>query len=111
MVIGVLILVDSPDPAMRIGLTTALSVALPFAAIFLILLFALIKSLRQGVATGTDGMVGLVGVADSEVFRQGRVRVRGEYWAAHSTNLIAAGRPVRVVAVKDLTLHVEEVRE
>ena len=38
MVFGMLILVDSPDPAVRIGWFTALSLALPFAAIFLILL-------------------------------------------------------------------------
>ncbi len=67
MVFGMLILVDSPDPAVRIGWFTALSLALPFAAIFLILLVALLRSYKQKVATGDEGMVGLVGVADTDI--------------------------------------------
>ncbi len=111
MVIGMLILVDSPDPAVQIGLTTALSAALPFAVIFTILLIALIKSYRQKPATGNAGMIGLIGVADSEIFSGGRVRVRGEYWQAHSSAPIVAGRRVRVVGIVNLTLKVEEVHE
>ena len=111
MVIGMLILIDSPDPAVRIGILTALSAALPFALIFIILLIALVKSYRQKVATGTAGMIGLIGIADSEVWTAGRVKVRGEYWQAHSANPIPAGRQVRVVGIDNLMLKVEEVRE
>lgn len=110
MVMGMLILVDSPDPAVRIGIATALSAALPFAVIFIILLFALIQSYRQKASTGSAGMIGLVGVADSEVFASGRVRVRGEYWQAQSSVPIAAGRPVRIVGIENLMLKVEEVQ-
>jgi membrane-bound serine protease (ClpP class) len=111
MVIGMLILIDSPDPAVRIGLTTALSAALPFAVIFMILLFALIKSYRQKASTGSAGMIGLVGVADCDVFAEGRVRVRGEYWQAHAAAPIKAGTQVRVVGIDNLNLHVEEVKK
>ena len=111
MVIGMLILVDSPDPAVRIGLFTALALALPFAAIFLILLVALLRSFRQKVATGDQGMIGLVGIADNDISQSGRVKVRGEYWSAHSSSPISAGKAVRVLAVENLTLKVEEVRE
>ncbi len=111
MVIGILILIDTPEPAMRIGLGTAIGVALPFAAIFLILLVALFKSWRQRVTTGNAGMIGLLGVADNEVSATGRVKVRGEYWAARASSPIPAGRPVRVLEVDNLTLKVEEVRE
>ncbi len=111
MVIGMLILVDSPDPAVRIGLATALSAALPFAVIFMILLFALIKSYRQKPSTGSAGMIGLVGVADSDVFAEGRVRVRGEYWQAHAAAPIRAGTQVRVVGIDNLNLYVEEAKK
>jgi membrane-bound serine protease (ClpP class) len=111
MVIGILILIDTPDPAMRIGLATAIGVALPFAVIFVILLVALLKSMTQKVVTGEKGMVGLVGVADSDVERSGRVRVRGEYWAARSDRPIKAGRPIRVVEIENLTVKVEEISE
>ena len=111
MVAGMLILIDTPDPAVRIGLATALALALPFAVIFLILLVALIRSHRQKVATGDQGMVGLIGVAESDVYRAGRVKVRGEYWTAYSSSPISAGKAVKVLAVENLTLKVEEVRE
>jgi len=111
MVIGTLILIDTPDPAMRIGLATAIGVALPFAVIFLILLVALLKSMTQRVVTGDAGMIGLVGVADSEVHRSGRVRVRGEYWAARSDAPVKAGSSVRVVGIENLTVKVEEISE
>jgi membrane-bound ClpP family serine protease len=56
-------------------------------------------------------MIGLTGVADSEVYKAGRVRVRGEYWTARSAAPIDAGRPVRVLGIDDLTLEVEEIRD
>jgi membrane-bound serine protease (ClpP class) len=111
MIFGMLILVDSPDPAVRVGIYTALALTLPFAAILLILLIALFRSLTQKVSTGNQGMVGLVGVADSEIDRNGRVKVRGEYWTAQSSTPIAAGKEVKILAVKDLVLQVEEVKE
>ncbi|MFH1572576.1 MAG: NfeD family protein, partial [Acidobacteriota bacterium] len=94
-----------------IGLMTAVAAALPFAVIFLILLVALVKSLRQQVATGDAGMIGLTGQADSDVHGRGRVRVRGEYWTAQSREPIASGSSVRVVGIDNLTLQVEELRE
>ena len=111
MVIGMLILVDSPDPAVKIGLATALSAALPFAVIFMILLFALINSYRQKASTGPAGMIGLVGIADCDVFVEGRVQVRGEYWQAHAAAPIKAGTQVRVTGIENLNLYVEEVKK
>ncbi len=111
MVFGMLILVDSPDPAVKIGLYTALGLALPFAAILIILLVALFRSLRQKVATGDEGMIGLTGIADSDIAQNGRVLIHGEYWAAKSTAPISAGKTVRVLTIENLKLQVEEVKE
>jgi len=111
MLMGILILIDAPDPAVRIGLKTALAVVLPFAAIFMLLLLALLKSLRQKVSTGNAGMIGLVGIAESDIGGSGRVKVRGEYWAASSSVPITAGRRVKIVGIENLALKVEEVKE
>lgn len=110
MVIGLLILVNAPDPAVRIGLSTALAAALPFAAVFIILLIAVLKSMRQKVATGESGMIGILGLADTEVHHDGRVRVRGEYWFAFSDAPIAQGRTIRVQELHNLKLKVEEIK-
>jgi membrane-bound serine protease (ClpP class) len=111
MVFGMLILIDSPDPAVRIGLYTALALALPFAAILIILLVAFFRSFTQKVTTGDEGMVGLIGIAENDIYQSGRVRVRGEYWNASSSSPITAGREVKILAVDNLKLKVEEVRE
>jgi membrane-bound serine protease (ClpP class) len=111
MIFGMVILVDSPDPALTISIKTAILASLPFAAVFLILLTVLLKSQRQKVTTGAPGMIGLLGLAETEISSNGRVKVRGEYWRAHSTRPIAQGKRVRVVGVDNLTLHVDEVQE
>ena len=111
MVIGMLILIDSPDPAVRIGLSTALAVALPFAALFLVFLFALIRSSRQRITTGDQGMIGLIGTADNDINPSGRVNVRGEYWFAYAASPITAGKKIKILAIENLKLKVEEVKE
>ncbi|HSW39864.1 MAG TPA: nodulation protein NfeD [Acidobacteriota bacterium] len=111
MIIGMLILVDSPDPAVRIGLIAAVSMALPFAAILIILLVAFFKSYRQRISTGDEGMVGEIGIAQSNINPTGRVRLRGEYWAAKSALPISAGASVKVISVDHLKLNVEEFKE
>src|SRR5262245_29707238 len=110
LVVGMLILIDSPDPAVRIGLKPALSVAIPLAAIVLLLLYLVVRSVRREVTTGESGMIGLVGVAASDISADGRVRVRGEYWLARSRAVIPEGKPVRVVGIDNLTLEVEEAQ-
>jgi membrane-bound serine protease (ClpP class) len=111
MVIGMLILIDAPDPAVRIGFYAALGLALPFAVIFIILLMALLRSYTQKVSTGDQGMIGLIGIADSDICPSGRIKVRGEYWLARSTAPISAGKAVKILAVENLTLKVEEAKE
>lgn len=111
MVLGMVILIDTPDPAVRISLSTALALALPFAAIFILLLVALLKSLKQKVSTGDAGMIGLLGQAETDIGATGRIKVRGEYWQAHSEVPILAGRPIKVMEIENLTLKVEEVKQ
>jgi membrane-bound serine protease (ClpP class) len=106
MVMGIIILVDTPDPALRISLKTALFISLPFAVLFIGLMMALIRSMRQKVTTGESGMIGLLGTADTDIHESGRVKVRGEYWSARSAEPILSGTAVKITALKDLTLTV-----
>jgi membrane-bound serine protease (ClpP class) len=110
LVIGMVILIDAPDPAVQVGWLTAIMFALPFAVIFMIMLLAYFNSYSKKVYTGDQGMVGLIGVADNDINQNGRVRIRGEYWQAYSRVPIAAGRTIKVLAVENLALIVEEVK-
>lgn len=107
MVIGALILVDSPWPEARIRLSTALSVTLPLAAVVIILMrFALVAQRRKAV-TGEAGMIDALGVARTDLDPEGKVMVRGEIWDARAQAKILKGTRVRVRGFDGLTLLVE----
>jgi len=111
MVLGAMILIKSPWPEARIHLPTALSVALPFAFITVILLRFVIASMRRKVVTGEAGMIGLMGVADTDIDPVGKVLVHGELWGARTAGRIPQGARVRVREIEGLTLVVESAPE
>ena len=111
MVLGAMILVKSPWPEARIHLPTALSVALPLAFITIILLRFAIAAKRRKAVTGEAGMIGLVGVAHTDLDPAGKVLVRGEFWWARAVERIPQGARVRVREIEGLTLVVESAPE
>jgi membrane-bound serine protease (ClpP class) len=108
MVLGALLLVNGP-PAVRIHLSTALGVALPFALITMFLVSIVVRARRNKVLTGTSSMIHEVGVARTALEPEGKVLVRGEYWDAVSPVPVRPGMRVRVVDVQGITLRVEPV--
>jgi membrane-bound serine protease (ClpP class) len=106
-VVGSLILIDVPNPEMRLPLGLVLAVVIPFAVILVFMLRLAIRSRQVKVTTGTSGMIGLVGRAQTRIAPEGTVFVRGELWRARSSMQIAEGEAVRVRGVEGLTLAVE----
>jgi membrane-bound serine protease (ClpP class) len=111
MVIGAMILVDSPWPGARIRLSTALAVTLPLAAITVFLLRLAVMAKRRKAVTGEAGMIDSVGVAQTDLEPTGKILVRGEIWDAHATTRIPKGSHVRVRQIDGLTLEVEPAAE
>ncbi len=107
MVLGAVMLVNSPYPEMRIHWTTAIALALPFSLITVLLLSLAIRARRNKVATGSEGMIGETGTAFTALAPEGKVFVHGEYWNAVSQVPVAAGARVRVKAIDGLILTVE----
>jgi membrane-bound serine protease (ClpP class) len=108
MVLGAMLLINGP-PEMRIHLATALSVAIPFAAITIFLVAIVVEARRNKVLTGASGMIGEIGVSSTALDPEGKVMVRGEYWDAVASSSIPAGARVRVKEVTGLKLLVEPV--
>jgi membrane-bound serine protease (ClpP class) len=106
-VIGSLILIDVPNPELRLPIPLVLAVVIPFAVIMIFVLKLAIRARRAKVTTGTAGMIGLVGRAETAIAPQGTVFVRGELWRARSQMSIARGEGVRVSGIEGLTLDVE----
>ena len=109
MVLGAVMLIDSPWPALRIHWGTAIGLALPFSAITLLLLTLAMRARRNKVETGPAGMVGLIGTVLTPIGPEGKVFVHGEYWDAVASQPLAAGARVRVMAIDRLKLTVEPV--
>lgn len=72
---------------------------------------ATVRSRYSTPTIGRESMVGEVGEAVADVRPDGVVRVRGALWPAHTSRAtpLAAGQPVRVVAVDGPLLQVEPV--
>ncbi|MGH9455233.1 MAG: NfeD family protein, partial [Terriglobia bacterium] len=107
MVVGSLILIDSPWPGAQIHLSTSLSVALPVAVICVILLRAVVVANRQKVVTGGEGLINSTGVARTDLAPLGKVLVHGEIWEARAAASVRAGERIRVRQMDGLTLLVE----
>lgn len=70
-----------------------------------------VRAQRLAVRTGTQTLVGAEGIATTPIAPIGTVQVRSELWTAVSETPIAAGTPVRVVAVEGVRLYVAPVEE
>jgi membrane-bound serine protease (ClpP class) len=108
MVLGAVLLINGP-PEVRIHLSTAISVAVPFALITMFLVSIVIQARKGKVLTGAAGMIGEIGVASTALAPEGQVLVRGEYWDAVADASISPGTRVRVKAVEALKLRVGPV--
>ena len=111
MVLGAVMLISSPIPEMRIHWSTAIALALPFAAITMFLLSLVMRARRGKVETGQEGMVGETGAAITALEPEGKVFVRGEYWDATAPQPVPAGARVRVTAIRQLKLTVEPISQ
>ena len=107
LVIGALLLVDSPIPEMRVKLATALAVSIPLGAITVFLMTVALRARRNKAVTGIEGLIGQVAVAQTELAPAGQVFVHGEIWNAVSSSNVPVGERVRVRKVDGLELTVE----
>jgi membrane-bound serine protease (ClpP class) len=111
MVLGAVMLINSPYPEMRIHWSTALAVALPFSLITAVLVSLVVRARRTKVVTGREGMIGETGAALTALDPVGKVFVRGEYWDAVATRPVALGAQVRVTGMERLKLTVEPLEQ
>jgi membrane-bound serine protease (ClpP class) len=107
MVIGSIMLIDAPIPELRPSLKFIIPVAVGLSLIFLFLIFLAVRALANKVHTGKEGMVGEIGVAQSDLTPKGKVFVHGELWNAEADQEIPKGEDVRVIEVlKNLKIKV-----
>jgi membrane-bound serine protease (ClpP class) len=107
MLLGSLMLFDTPTAELRVSWWVILPTVGVTAAVFVVALAAGLRALARRPMTGAAGMVGGTGVARSALDPVGDVLVQGELWRAVAEDgPIAIGETVRVTAVNGLTLKV-----
>jgi len=108
LLLGSMILIDSPAPEMQLSLRIVLPVVLGLAAISILLIRLGVTAQRQPAVTGEAGMIGESGVVVMAIApgRPGRVTTHGEIWHAEASEAIPEGSRVRITAIQGLTLTV-----
>ncbi|HZR47262.1 MAG TPA: NfeD family protein, partial [Candidatus Manganitrophaceae bacterium] len=110
LLIGSLMLIDTDLPGFGISLRVILSTVA--AALLLLLAFARAawRAQRGRPVTGSEGLVGEVGVALDDLSPAGMVRVHGEIWRAESDEPIQRGEEAQVVEVVGLKVRVRKIK-
>jgi membrane-bound serine protease (ClpP class) len=108
MIIGSLMLIESPAPYLRISWAVIIPVVASSAVLFIITIKLALRVHREKADTGMEGMLGLEGEARSDIHASGQVSVHGEIWNAWSDEPIGKGERIRVTEVEGLKLKVKK---
>ncbi len=108
LMLGSMMLIDSPQAELQVPLRFIIPVVASVAGLILFLVSLGVRAQRAPVATGVDGMINETGRAltSIEPGGVGRVQTHGEIWAATAREPVAVGQSVRVTEVKGLLLTV-----
>ncbi len=109
MIIGSLMLFESPAPFMKLSLSIILP-AVIITTLFFTLTFGLaFKAYRRKPITGSEGLVGVNGITDTDITKNGgMVLLHGERWAAYSDEPISKGEKIIIEAVSGLRVKVRK---
>jgi membrane-bound serine protease (ClpP class) len=108
MILGSLLLFESPEPYLRVSWSVVLITVLSVSAFALFAVSKSVKAHRAKPTTGKEGLVGEEGRAETDIFTEGKVFVRGEYWDAFSDEEIGRGERIVVTEVGEMTLKVKK---
>ncbi len=110
MVIGSIMLINSPIPELRPSLRLIIPMALSLGLIFVFLVYLVIRAHAKKVRTGKEGLVGEIGTAQTDLRPEGKVFVHGELWNAEAEGEIPKGAKVQIVRVlENLRLRVKRL--
>ena len=104
-IIGSIILFD--DENLAVSLPLIGGIALVSSAFMLWVLTRMIRLRRQPAVSGVESMTNQIAIVSENFIGEGRVRIGGESWLAHSEVKMKAGQSVRIKSVHDLVLEVE----
>ena len=109
MIIGSLMLFETPGPFVRLSLYLILPAVMVTALFFSLTIGLALKAHRRKPVTGKEELPGMEGVARTEITPEGgTVSLHGELWAAYAEESIAKDHKVVVESVSGLKLKIHE---
>ena len=109
LLLGSLMLIDSPADYMRISLSVIIPAVLVCTAFFVFATTMAVKARVTRPSTGMEGLLGETGVATTDISPEGKALIHGEYWNVASEEPIQGGEKIQVVSSKDLKLKVKRI--
>jgi membrane-bound serine protease (ClpP class) len=111
LVLGSLLLFESPIPALRVSLKVMIPTIIIVSLFFIAIIGLAVKAQMRKPATGVEGMVGAKGRAVTPIHEDGKVFIKGEYWNAYSSEMIEEGENIEIVGMKGLKLEVKRTSD
>jgi membrane-bound serine protease (ClpP class) len=111
LMLGSLLLFRTPAGGMTVSFWVIVPAVLVTAGFFVFAVTMALRAQRRQPRTGTEGMIGEIATVVEDLSPAGKVRIRGEIWAAESPGSVPRGARVRVIAVEGLHLRVELVAD
>jgi len=110
LAIGSIMLFDSPAPFLRASFTVIIPTVLATAGFFIFVFGAVLKAQLAKPTTGSEGIVGEIGVVKSRLAPEGKIFVHGELWNAYADEAIEPEEKVRVLKTDGLKLKVGKMK-
>lgn len=114
LILGALTLFEQPSfptPALAVSWSVLLPLVVMLVVAFSLIARLVVAAQRSKPVTGSEGLMGEIGTAETDLVGTGKVFLHGEYWTARSPENVAKGERVRVTAVRGLVLTVERAPE
>jgi len=109
LLLGSLMLIESPAEYMRVSLTVIIPAVLVSAAFFGFAVTMAVKARLSKPTTGMEGLIGETGIATTGISPEGKVSIHGEFWNVISDQNIERGEKVQVFGVANLKLKVKKI--
>jgi membrane-bound serine protease (ClpP class) len=109
--IGAIMLVDSDVPGFAVPLWFVAAITLLSAAFVFFVARLAVRAHRRPVVTGSEELIGSVGVALEDMSNEGWARVHSEQWRVKSTVPLKRGQNLRVTGRHGLVLTVAPLEQ
>jgi membrane-bound serine protease (ClpP class) len=109
LLLGSMMLFQSPVEYMRVSMSVIIPAVLVSAAFFIFAVTKAINARLKKPTTGMEGLVGEAGIASTPIAPEGKISIHGEFWNATSDQNIEKGEKIQVVGVVNLNLKVKKI--